>query len=82
LKQIDKADFEAWRADPITQALFQKLERIAENAKRSWLDISFAGNVERIDIALLSKLRAHRSLCLQILNMSNTDLENNEDRKP
>ena len=71
---IDRDDFEQWRADPITQALFKKLECIADNAKTEWLDLSFGAPIDRVDSLVLARLRTYNSLCLQIVNMSYEDI--------
>jgi uncharacterized phage-associated protein len=78
---MNKEDFEQWRVDPVTQAVFNKLQQIADNAKRQWMEISFAGNIDKIDIVLLSKLRAYHILCTQIVNISYEDLGSNEERQ-
>jgi hypothetical protein len=76
---IDKDGFEQWRADPITQALFKKLERIAANAKTEWLDRSFGAPIESINALVLARLRTYNSLCLQIVNMSYEDINEATD---
>lgn len=81
MPKISKDDFEQWRVDPITQALFNKLTGIAENAKQHWLSVSFQGSIEKVDIIKLAQLRAHNSLCLQIVNMTYEDINESKDDK-
>lgn len=45
--KIDAEDFEAWKANPITQALLESCGVWAEQAKQLWLNASWEGGVNK-----------------------------------
>lgn len=45
--KIDKEDFEAWKAHPITEALFRCFPVWAEDAKQLWVSASWEGGINK-----------------------------------
>lgn len=45
--KIDEADFEAWKANPITEGLMKCCGVWADEAKRLWVDASWGAGVNR-----------------------------------
>lgn len=45
--KIDPEDFEAWKANPITQALMRCCDAWAEQAKQLWLSASWDAEVNK-----------------------------------
>jgi hypothetical protein len=70
---IEKEDFEAWQANPVTVAVFRALAAKAEEAKQKWLSASWQGG--RPDPLLLADLRARAEIATDIVNLSHEDLE-------
>jgi len=52
---IDQEDFEAWKANPITQALMQCCGVLAEEAKARWISASWDGGSN--ETTFLAQLR-------------------------
>lgn len=71
---IDKDDFDAWRDNPITQAVFKEMGALGVRAKEAWLSASWdAGN---LDPQLLADLRATAHTCEFLVNLDHGDIEN------
>ena len=80
---IEKDDFESWRDNPITQAVFEVMKRHGEEAKAKWLTASWEQG--STDPALLADLRARAEVCEDYRNITLEDLEtwlNGDESKP
>jgi hypothetical protein len=75
---IDKADFEIWLANSVTQHVFGILASKADEAKSKWLTASW-GNGEASPL-LLVDLRARAELLIDIVELEFEDIE--EDDEP
>lgn len=70
---IEKDDFEAWRENPVTLAVFRALTIKAEEAKAKWQSASWDGG--RCDPLLLADLRARAEIASDIVELSHEELE-------
>jgi uncharacterized phage-associated protein len=71
--KIEKDDFEAWRDNPITQAVFKAFDMLGEKAKQQWLTASWQnGNTDPL---MLADLRARAEVVEDFRNVSLDDLE-------
>lgn len=70
---IDKDDFDAWRDNPVTQAVFKAHLKLAERNKAQWLSASWgAGQVDPISLA---DLRARAQMCQDMTEITLDELE-------
>lgn len=70
---ITKEDYDAWRDNPVTQAVHEALRRKAEAAKEAWLDASW--NSGQTSPELLADLRATANICDDIRGLRFEELE-------
>lgn len=70
---IEPEDFDAWRDNAITQALFAKLRAKAEEAKAKWLSDSWNGG--KCDELMLADLRARAETWTDLCEMTLEELE-------
>jgi hypothetical protein len=61
---ISAEEFEAWRADPVTEWITAELEKAAEAQKDAWLAMSWDGNVcDQTELQILkTRADAYRAL--------------------
>jgi len=74
--EITREEFEAWRQNAVTEAVFDVLRSKTAEAQRQWLDASWAA--PRIDdqlYLLLADLRGGAKLAHDIVNMTFEDLQ-------
>lgn len=71
--KIDKDDFEAWQANPVTQTLMRKCEEWIETAKACWVQASWEGG--NTDETFLAKLQGQALALRDIIGLSVEDLE-------
>ena len=70
-----KEDFDSWRESMVTQAVFDALERKAEEAKERWTETSWAGGLTSASAELLADLRASAGAWDYVRNMDHEELE-------
>lgn len=46
---LDSEDFDRWREDPVTRAVFEGLARAAEAQQQEWMAASWGGGMVRAD---------------------------------
>jgi len=69
---IDKEDFATWRANAVTQAVFEALRRLGQDARDRWMAASWgAGNV---DERLLADLRSREQTAIDIIELTIEEL--------
>jgi hypothetical protein len=74
---IDREEFEAWRAHPVTAALLEKCERVRYELERSWLKTSWFTDItrlEKVDIPKLAYLRGKSDALKSLAKISHADL--------
>lgn len=70
---ITEDDFEAWRDNEVTQAVFRTLSALGDRAKGNWLHASW-NNGENSDL-LLADLRAREEIIRDLVNIGFDELE-------
>ncbi len=70
---ITADDFDAWRDNPITQAVFKAHLKLAEANKATWLALSW-GNGE-VDPIRLADLKARAEMCQDMTEITLDELE-------
>jgi hypothetical protein len=76
---IEKEDFDAWRDNPITQAVMKRVSAIAEEAKQHWLAISWEGG--SADPLILADLRAKATIANDLVNLKHEDIDDEEHKR-
>lgn len=77
MKKIEPDDFEQWLAHPVTEEVFRALDKLSEQAKQKWLDMSWkSGNA---DPMMLADLKARAEVIDDLRNLKLEDLENMKD---
>ena len=75
-----KEDFDEWRGNHVTEAVFKALAGVAEEAKEAWIAASWNG--ANCDPLLLRELKSREAVALGFVNMDFEWLEEkNEDSK-
>lgn len=74
---ISKDDFDAWRANPITQAVFAWAQDHAAKAKERWDAASWEGG--EADPVLLSELRTRAEVAQDFTDVELSDIQDEED---
>ena len=88
MKQLkfDETDFEQWRDNPITQAMFEALRRLSSAAKNEWLAATWEAQSPNVDARQLWELRGKASTAEEIVCVSYSTLEtwltDNEQEQP
>jgi hypothetical protein len=77
---IEKDDFEAWRAHPITEAVSKALVLLAERNKQKWIDASWGGGIA--DPLVLADLKARAEMAQDLSELTFEELEQTLDDKP
>lgn len=75
---IDPEEFEAWRANPITERLMAYCAEKAAEAKQRWMDLSWDGG--KVNECLLADLKATALIATDIVTLTAEDLEPDEER--
>lgn len=70
---IEKDDFDAWRDNAVTQAVFAALEGLAERAKKAWVTASWDRGEN--DPLLLADLRARAECMRDVTEITFEELE-------
>lgn len=70
---IDKDDFDAWRDNPVTQAVFSAHKKLAEQAKQAWVSASWNGGDLKPE--LLADLRATARVSEDLVMLTHDELE-------
>lgn len=74
---ISEDDFEAWKAHPVTRAVFAELTHLAEENKQRWLQLSWEGG--EADPVTLADLRARAQAITDVVTMSADDLKSEDE---
>lgn len=70
---VSQEEWEAWKAEPITEMVFAALRHQADAAKSAWVNASWeAGELEP---AVLAGLKARAEICEHLINWTAEDLE-------
>lgn len=70
---ITREDYESWRDNPVTQAVYEALRRKADAAKTAWVDASWSSG--QVSEVLLADLRATANICNDIRGLTFEELE-------
>lgn len=76
---ITREEFESWRANPVTEAVFAALAQLAEEAKRKWLTLSWEGG--QADPLVLADLRARAEIISDVRDVTFEELESILDER-
>lgn len=76
---IDQDDFEAWRVNPITEAVFKLLRAEAEDAKETWLQHSWGAGLSSGEV--LHEMKGRANICEMLLNLRVEDLNEDDDEQ-
>jgi hypothetical protein len=76
---ITKEDFEAWRDNPITEAVFKAFDNLGERAKADWLAMSWGAG--QCDPLILADLRARAEVIEDFRKITLEALEEWLDQK-
>lgn len=71
--KIEKEDFEAWLANPVTELVHKGLEKFAANAKEHWVSMSWEGS--NPDAMQLRDLKARHDVALDLRSWKLEDIE-------
>lgn len=80
---IDKDEFDAWRDNEVTQAVFRLLERKQDEAKQKWLAV-FDGSDDVDPQKLLGfriALRAKADVMGEIMDLAFEDIEESNEQE-
>lgn len=78
---IEKDDFDAWRAQPVTEAVNKALVMLAERNKQKWIDASWNGN--NADPLVLADLKARAEMATDLSELTLEELsEVLDDKEP
>jgi hypothetical protein len=75
--KITKEDFDAWKGNPVTEAVFKALEAVAEEAKQKWVEASWGGG--QSDPLVLREMKGRAEVALGLVSMDFDFLEETQD---
>lgn len=75
---IDRDAFEAWRAHPVTEAVFGMLTAMSDEAKAAWMVASWEQG--RPDPLVLADLRGRSQTADEVTKLTFEDLEKHFER--
>ena len=77
---IERDDFDAWLANPVTEQVLKHVADIATQAKDEWMRLSWGGG--NPDPLLLADLRAKAQIASDLANFTYEDMnaESEQDR--
>jgi len=81
MTKISDEDLDAWRENPITQAVFKHLERTGEQAQEMWASVLKADAAPDPQKLLLlhTELKAKLAFIAEMLNLEPRDIERTTD---
>jgi hypothetical protein len=71
--KIEKEDFDAWRDNIVTQAVFAHVKALVEQAKEKWLHVSWEGGTA--DPLMLADLRARAEIASDLVALTFEDMK-------
>lgn len=71
--KITKEDFDAWLANPVTEAVHAALEKFAARAEQTWIAVSWHG--DKIDPLQQRDLKARATVALDLRNWKLEEIE-------
>jgi hypothetical protein len=75
--KITKDDFDAWKGNPVTEAVFKALEAVAEEAKQKWITASW--DSAQCDPLMLREMKGRAEVALGLVSMDYDFLEEQQD---
>jgi len=81
--KITSEDFDSWRENPITQAVFKHLERTGEQAHAMWtgaLDVEEAPDPQKL-MLLRTELNAKLKFISDMLNIELSDIQEESNER-
>ena len=83
MTKIISEDFDSWRENPITQAVFRHLQNTAERAHDTWAQILSADATPDLEKVLLirAELKGKLDFVSDMVNLELTDIQEEPDAR-
>lgn len=75
---FEKDEFDAWRDNPITQAVMKYVQELADRAKAEWIAASWEQGV--VDPVLRADLYSRSQIASDLVNLNYEDIEDEDDK--
>lgn len=82
MSKITKDDFEAWKANPVTEAFHHRMVCMVEELEEGWIEALEQNSIKADDlVALRMELKAKRELLIELHNATLEDINDSDEEQ-